>query len=200
MATRTVLLALVLLLPSIAEAKPRPRTVAVAREVVQVIDRTSTAWNGIVQETVDDFNAIMPPKGPILRYVRGGVGCASEIPVCSGALPDNVLGLAWYYPGDRYASIQVTDTWPLDQEGKEAVACHEFMHALTHIGDNYGGNSQSCVWGRLPDPGIFDIDYLYRYFGNTPPPHPKAHAKHKKPCKGIKNKQNRMSCQRNHRR
>jgi hypothetical protein len=196
---RALLLAAILLLPSIAEAKPR-RHAAAEREVVQVIDQTSTAWNGIVQETVDAFNAIMPPRGPILVYVRGVAGCASQIPVCSGALPDNVLGLAWFFPGDRWASIQVTDTRPLDRNGMEGVACHEFMHALTHIGDNYGAVADSCVWGYRSDPGRWDINLLYKHFGDTPPHREKAKAKHKKPCKGIKNKQNRVSCQRNHRR
>jgi hypothetical protein len=193
---RALLLAAILLLPSMADARPRQRH---DREVVQIVDHTDATWTAALLETIDDFNRVMPPSGPLLRYERGAVGCAADtIPVCSGDT-DPWAGFTWWWTTQRYAQIEVKSPYDMPWD-MERVLCHEFMHALTHIGDNYGAVADSCVWGYLSDPGRWDITYLYKHFGDTPPHQEKAKAKHKKPCKGIKNKQNRVSCQRNHRR
>jgi hypothetical protein len=178
---------------SAANSNTRPQ-----REVVKVIDHTSAGWSPIV--AVTELNAIMPPRGPILQYVRAEFGCASEIPVCSGDTGPDAIGITWWWVGESWGNILLTDYHSLSPLVMENVVCHEFLHALTHIGDNYGAVADSCVWGNLPDPGGWDIDYLYRYFGDTPPHQEKARAKHKKPCKGIANMKNRRACQRNHRR
>lgn len=188
-----LILAVALCMPALADAR-----VQHARDTLVIVDRTSDAWAGVIAETVADFNAVMPPTGPILVYQREAhVACATTT-VCSGNLGPEYLGLAWWYPGQPYGHIQVTDTRPLNAKGMEAVACHEFMHILVHIGDNYGARpNDSCVWGWLSDPGQWDIARLYDYYGGKPPkanPPPKH-----KPCKGIKKPKNRSACQRNHR-
>jgi hypothetical protein len=56
-------------------------------------------------------------------------------------------------PGEYY-------DWALDNP-----PCHEMMHALTNILDNYGAAPDtSCVWGSLTNPGPFDVAYLKRVY------------------------------------
>lgn len=142
-----------------------------------VVDNTSTSWDGIIEETVNDFNAVMPKHGPRLLYVRGKVmACGEDFDICSGELVNGYLGLALLSDLGK-GHIQVSDTASLNSDGMEVVACHEFMHVLTLIRDNYGANPESCVWGYRKDPGPFDIAKLKSVYDREH--EKKAHPNHK---------------------
>lgn len=157
--------------------------------VIAVYDRTSDAWNGVIEETVADFNAIMPPQGPRLVYVdQSGVLCAQDVKVCSGYVDPKYGGFAiTRAPGE--GEILLTDIIPLSRQGMEMIACHEFMHVLTQIPDDYIidaiGNviwqhpgTDSCVWNWSENPGSFDIATLKSVYGGSD--HHKHHKHHKK--------------------
>jgi hypothetical protein len=169
-----LVLAALLLLPAMWVDAGKKHRIPDKRIVVE--DHTSAAWDGIIAETVDDFNRVMPKKGPKLVYKRGeAIACASSITVCAGDIAP-YWGLAIYNTdsiGD--GAIQVTDDPAITPALREAVACHEFMHILTGIRDNYGANPQSCVWGWRDAPGPFDIEYLDDFYDNPKHKHHKKH-------------------------
>jgi hypothetical protein len=182
-----ILVALLFLLTGDSAAtKPPP-----AKPPIVVIDRTGPGWTDAVRKTVANFNAVMPPNGPRLVYQRAAAGC-EDVDVCSGDASGN-LGLTWFWATDPpgVGHIVLTDTLPIFPLPKLNIVCHEMMHALTHIGDNYDARPQtSCVWGSiLTRPGRFDVARLQETYGHAG-----------RPCVGIKNNKNQRACQRNHRR
>lgn len=163
-----LLLALLLLLPMGGEAKRGKR------ETVVVRDYTSAAWDGVVAQTVEDFNAVLP-KRVRLRYERHEETACEALPApkprdtflafCSvpffdrerefAALPyrKGVLAFSDRYAVDRHVAFRATYT------------CHELMHVLTGVGDNIGAlPEESCVWGYLAQPGPFDVDLLRKTY------------------------------------
>jgi hypothetical protein len=128
------------------------------RPVLIVEDHTGAAWKGVVAQTVADFNGVIPKRGPRLRYVRGKGSCGWEprsIVICHDeiALPQ--------FGGTTRHLVRLDPDYP---ERANAV-CHELMHALTGIADNYDARVDSCVWGRLDAPGPFDVAHLREAFG-----------------------------------
>jgi DMSO/TMAO reductase YedYZ molybdopterin-dependent catalytic subunit len=157
-----VLLAILLVLPGEVGARRGKR-------VLVIRDYTSAAWEGVVEQTVADFNAVMPQRGPDLRYERmEATSCeALVVPrprdrfvaLCSVAAFDRDFGALFLRGGVLAFSDRYTGPW-YDQF-RATVVCHEFMHLLTNIPDNDGAlPDQSCVWGDLSQPGSFDIDRL----------------------------------------
>ena len=140
------------------------------QRTIIIFDYTNAAWEGVVTQTVTDFNAVMPRRGPRVMYRRAEGPCFDDhqrrnvYAVCS--VPDLDGG----HPGIFYPfthRIDLTDhaaqqSW----SAKTNLMCHELMHALTRVSDNYDAlPDTSCVWGRLPGPGSFDIDLLNERFG-----------------------------------
>jgi hypothetical protein len=139
--------------------KHRERT-----DVIRVIDRTP--HGALNREAVEDYTALGIP----LRYEVGNPadGCTRE---------ERVIVLCVAKQNPDYAA---TATVGLPRQGaliaynslysnpSEQVACHEFMHVLGAVGDNYDSDQQSCVWGsRLLDPGPTDLRLL-REAGRIP--------------------------------
>lgn len=149
------MLLLLLLLPAAVSARPQTMTVN---------DGSGPGWGAAVAQTVQEFNAIMPPGGPRLVYARQEPGAClggkRAIAVCGvSSLPGNVPPESQAYSTGRFVYL-------LDATAHEPPAvvantvCHEFMHALTGIPDNEDSRSDSCVWGRLTSPGPFDVAQL----------------------------------------
>ncbi|MBA2707355.1 MAG: hypothetical protein H0U59_06085 [Gemmatimonadaceae bacterium] len=139
------------------------------RPVMFVEDYTAPAWDGVIAETVADFNAVMPKRGPRLVYVRKPhVACAPAptTTVCSGILGVGTAGLAYVTGGGGRIALNDLYAFPEDSAGFPALACHELMHILADVGDNYGAfPSASCVWGYLSDPGPKDVELLRARYG-----------------------------------
>lgn len=145
-----------LMLFTVAPVAAKNQTVS----TVPVVDATSGGWEAAITETIDDYNAIMPKHGPTLVYVLG------ETSTCNPNWWENqdirvlfchpgpgviygVLGTPW-----RAEVMTPTANLPVD---KEWFLCHEFMHALTGIPDNYNSQpGKSCVYSYQDDPGSFD--------------------------------------------
>jgi hypothetical protein len=168
------------------------------RERVVVKDYT-THFGAAVADTVNDFNIVMPAHGPLLVYQKMGGPCDGQpsdtaISVCEAYIPGAPFAWAWWWPGiHRWATIEINMAQPhaLTPRDNEQIVCHEMMHAIAHIGDNYGAHAQSCVWGSLTDPGCFDVVKLAERFGDpaqtcagkatkAKPKHDKPDKKHKK--------------------
>lgn len=174
-----ILLALLIvatgLVPGESDAR---RHKADRQRTIVVQDYTSAAWAGVVTQTVDDFNAVMPKRGPRLRYVREDGACPDTRPkrsmlVCSVA---NDPRAGYASPWGRYVFVNDTYAVGWHAQFRAQTVCHEFMHALSGVGDNrtFGpdGNAiyplpdQSCVWGDLSAPGPFDIALLAELYGS----------------------------------
>lgn len=135
-----------------------------------------TGWPE-VQEIVDEFNKIMPTRGPKLNVVRLEVGC-DDVTVCGGLKHDWAAGLAFLGNVPGNGQIQVSDT---DDPGyRLGLICHEMMHILTQIPDGYTRYDDgtvvwhhpgvdSCVWNTHPFPGEFDRQKLKETFGGKRP-------------------------------
>jgi hypothetical protein len=142
------------------------------QRVLVVRDYTSEAWAGVVEQTVDDFNAVMPKGGPKLVYERmEPISCVvhptqrrrSVLDICS--VPELPSG-ARAHPRQKVILLNDTYTGPYYDRFRATTACHEVMHILTRVDDNVGAlPDQSCVWGELAQPGPFDIDLLRKTYG-----------------------------------
>jgi hypothetical protein len=133
-------------------------------------------FNGMAEEMVNQFNAAMPPKGPIFIYTRlPDQVCGAAITICSGDITlvthdgRHPIGLTW--PGESTGHARVV----LDQvdprmdpfAARQWVLCHEMMHAATGIGDNEGAvPDDSCMWGWRTNLGSFDVHLLYQTYGD----------------------------------
>jgi hypothetical protein len=167
-----VLVSWLLLGPPAAAREP-----AWQRNRVVVYDYTSAAWGGVIAQTVAEFNDMLPKNAPRLIYVRRTAVPCEAIPtrrrkgdslvVCSTTL----IVHAGQTAGPRLVQLADAPINPL-----AGTACHEFMHALTGIGDNYvlgidGGwtwitpGLDSCVWGWSTKPGSFDVAYAKKVYG-----------------------------------
>ncbi len=135
------LLALLLLLTLIGT----PPTEAKRHHRVTVCDMVGGSWSDPVAETVNAFRTAVPS----LRYTAGTCPKGS-IRLQIGTPPGA-------YVADRVILTSTTDLDPIDVR---RFVCHELMHVLTGIGDNYGAEPDSCVWGTLDHPGAFDIAQL----------------------------------------
>ncbi len=140
------------------------------RDIMLVQDYTSPEWGGVIQETVGDFNAVMPKSGPRLVYQRMSyVSCSSTTitTVCSGLTDLLYLGLAYSYPNGG-GRIELREVFGVDGLllPSESLACHELMHIVAKVGDNYGAfPNTSCVWGYLSNPGSKDVELLRDAYG-----------------------------------
>lgn len=145
---------------------------------VRVLDYTTPAWDGIVAEMVDEFNAMLPEAAPRLVYRRmPDRACqdmkkqvvAGAIVVCSTATaPYAGWTRVW---GDRTEMIAtrivLNDRLFLSERFATNTVCHELMHAVTGIKDKYDRRRKtSCVWGDLPAPGRFDVAYARKVYSD----------------------------------
>jgi hypothetical protein len=153
----SIVLLMLTLIPGEADARRGQR-------VLVVRDYTSAAWGGVVEQTVEDFNAVMPQGGPQLRYQRmEPAPCMiptrqrrAVLDVCSVPVMEHG-GLAYRRP----QVIVLNDTGGWQGAALSMIVCHEFMHILAHVHDNTGAlPDQSCIWGELSQPGPFDVDRL----------------------------------------
>lgn len=142
---------------------------------VPVFDYTSPVWEGVVEETVEDYNAIMPDvrRAPRLIYVRKPERACDDLP---RKKRPNSIALCSTQDEDRSytwlrRTIHLSDrTHPTI---REAVACHELGHLILRLGDNYHtvpyeerAKIDSCLWGGnyQDDPGAFDQQRLQEIY------------------------------------
>jgi hypothetical protein len=144
---------------------------------VGVYDYTSAVWRPIVAATVEEFNAMLPARGPRLHYqVVGETPCDQisqqlhqrGIAVCTAPMlsSDNELGRTEFYVSQGQLSrVRITLPETTNPGLRDNVVCHEFMHATTGIPDDYGARPDtSCVWGDLSAPGSFDAQFARKAY------------------------------------
>jgi len=146
-------------------------------KTVAVYDYTSPAWDGIIAQTVAEMNAMLPKQAPRLLYRRmAEVPCAQApmrkkaIVVCLvGAGDPSPAHASWWTHQHSISRAQVRLSPSASPNNHRKEACHELMHVLTSIQDNYAAAPDtSCVWGNLSSPGPFDVAYakkIYRKHG-----------------------------------
>lgn len=150
-----------------------------------VQDFSTNASESLIAE-VADFNAHMPPNGPHLVYQRMDGPCPPPyerrhvITACTGDVTPQSAAALTYQRGDpdqpgRMLSAQMV--FDDDLVVTTHYVCHEMMHAVTGIWDNYGArNEDSCVWGWwLEQLGPYDIILLNDAYAKDlqPPKHKK---------------------------
>jgi hypothetical protein len=148
------------------------------QERVVVYDYTSAQWDGVIAQTVAGFNAMLPRTAPRLIYrrmdavecvsipwtQRGIIACSSStISYEDGVARGGLIRGTGGPHGNRHVRVELMEY--VDASWRQQAACHEFMHAITGIPDNYGANPESCVWGSLTSPGPFDADYAKKMYG-----------------------------------
>lgn len=165
---------------------------ALQAKSVVVYDYSSDPWAPFVVEMIARFNAAMGRPFPELVYRRMTPSLCNDVPQRKNALTvclsETVLRGAGggmdterRNPHAGTKAIIVLDTAgpPTDQTRSTYVLCHEAMHALTGIPDNYTiaadgswtwntAGVDSCVWGDRETLGSFDISHakhVYERFG-----------------------------------
>lgn len=158
---------------------------------VMIRDYTRGGYQAEILDTIADINEILPKSAPRLEYRREKErSCDSlangplwdvtpaqikkvalnEIAVCEGVLPQTiygkVVGLTTWFPKEPGVFGGVIVGFDPDYAlSYPDTICHEFMHAVSGIPDNYGSEpGRSCVYGDLIDPGVFDIKWLRRVY------------------------------------
>jgi hypothetical protein len=167
-----LVLVVVLLVPDAADARRGQR-------VLVVRDYTSAAWGGVIEQTVEDFNAVMPKRGPHLVYRRADGPCPASVKRPTVAVCEFWHVTVWgavQGGAVRERRIEVSgDPMVLPHGHRARALCHEMMHAITGIRDNHVYDpatgittwalpDQSCVWGELSQPGPFDLDRLRQVY------------------------------------
>lgn len=150
------------------------------RPVWIVYDALPDEWQAAMMETIADFNAAVPPSGPLLVYQRVEPQLCADttLTVCGGDGVHDATGLLYW--GLSFGVN--TDTMRIvanisPTTNKEQVLCHEFMHEVGKISwDDYDSMPDtSCIFGDvLTDPGSWDIQRLHEVW---PAPHKKHHRK-----------------------
>ncbi len=143
---------------------------------VRVLDYTTPMWDGLVAGTVADFNAMLPDAAPRLVYRRLPEQSCEElntreftgvIVVCSVPTA-SFVGMTGMWAGDTTmidTRIILNDRRFLNPRFAANTVCHELMHAVTGIRDNYDRRPKSsCVWGNLTAPGRFDAAYARKVY------------------------------------
>lgn len=195
---RIVLLALLVLLmstESAVEAKPG----AVWRgKALHVYDHSSAAWDGVFAQTVDDANAILPPRAPRVVYHRMAHAPCDALPthrrgitICSGGdmrWKDNTAfanSAGFTTPRMRKRVIFRATVWMTEGYWQRAkVACHELIgHAILGIPDAYNSKmpEESCVHASAETPGTWDAAvarWLYKHLDHHSGPRHRTRRKH----------------------
>jgi hypothetical protein len=143
------------------------------RDTIVVQDYSSPGWAGVVETLVAQFTAIMPGNAPRLVYSRkppmdcGGLpspGKTPRIAICSSQV-SNESAVATSTIGDKHSLITLYDQhFGSDARYRREIMCHEMMHSLADVGDAYGTNADSCVFGHLDHPGGADAQLLAERF------------------------------------
>jgi hypothetical protein len=138
------------------------------RVTVTVADYTTPEWVGVVEGMVAQFSAILGDWGPRLVYQRFEVRDCGAIPapqvasrtaICSAHNdPPPFSGTCAI--GKAHDLITLYDAAHTQARHRRQTVCHELMHALADVPDNYGSNPDSCVYGYLDHPGGADAALL----------------------------------------
>lgn len=128
---------------------------------ITVFDGTGGTWP--VAEKVAEFAEV----GVKVKYHNvGELGCnhapkkkkhARVIYVCETDLPPDRVGDSDAFGMRRM--IRLDYAWQ-DTSDAPGIVCHELMHAVSGIRDNYNTQPDSCVWGNLDHLGSWDVQYL----------------------------------------
>lgn len=142
---------------------------------VNVLLFTGSYWTPIIEKMVKDARKALPPKGPRLNVkVQSPHSCAwvsnqtysqPTITFCEND--------AWYAGStglksqhhiiqNKRATIEVITGGDLSYDTN--TACHEMMHALSWVNDNYHYNKDSCVQGNMESFGPWDVKFLAKAY------------------------------------
>jgi hypothetical protein len=147
-----------------------------AEKSVRVLDYTTPRWDSLVEEMVDEFNAMLPDSAPRLAYHRMPQRACQELKprpvagaiiVCSVASAPFVGMTGVLHHGTTIVETRIMLNDRRFRNTREATntVCHELMHAVTGIKDRYHRRPKtSCVWGSLPSPGRFDVRYARKVY------------------------------------
>lgn len=145
-------------------------TAAMRQRTITLWDYTGdTLWAESIQTVIQDFNAVLP-HGVRLRYAEGSGKCHSQrgaVSVCVDSRTNNpTVDIIWNRAVTRPlgATINMVHVERLSRaEDRRHWLCHELMHALTGVADNYNAMpDDSCVWGNTMTPGPFDVELLQK--------------------------------------
>jgi hypothetical protein len=125
-----------------------------------------------VRGMVSAFNASMPHGGPQLSWREGSLNpCLpnpkkGRIVFCQLPSDSTYSGATSYRIHDGKITGAQVGIHPAGVHD-ENLLCHEMMHALTRVIDNYDARPDtSCVWGSLNEPGSWDIAMLESIYGH----------------------------------
>ena len=163
-----VLLAVLLLLPGTVQADGAWR----GKRVV-VNDYTSPAYKPAVADMVRAFNTMLPKHAPRLVYRPQPERPCSALDRAKqrGTIAVCLSGGSWDLTNSNVKRgelqwamiILIGDDSPAERPN---TICHEMMHAVTDVPDNYldPHAATSCVQGTLPYPGSWDAAYARKVY------------------------------------
>lgn len=153
-----------ILSPSPTSAKKHHRS-----PVWTITNALPDEWQSAFDANLADFNANMPKYGPHFTVIRIAPEICQEanLKVCGGdgRWEDNDssywgISLSRGRKG-RGINVNVMDIRIDTDSERRRILCHEFMHQLGYVSDNYNAlPDTSCVWGSLDHLGPWDIDIL----------------------------------------
>jgi hypothetical protein len=142
---------------------------------VNVLLFTGSYWTPIIETMVKDARKALPPKGPRLNvkvmsphsceWVASQTYSQPTITFCENE--------AWYAGStglksshhiiqNKRAKVEVIADGDLSYDRN--TACHEMMHALAWVNDNYNYNKDSCVQGSRESFGPWDVNFLAKAY------------------------------------
>lgn len=174
-------LVLFLLVPT-ANARPGGTgAVWKGAKTVTVWDYSSDEWEPVVARAVQEMNKALPRNAPRLRLkdqspkscdaVKARKPPKNAIIICSresGHYAGSMHGHVNNHTFDKgvvyltLIGVPGHDEHPLDFH--QNTACHELMHGVSNVNDDYTADRDSCVHGDNPSPGSWDRKYLKRTY------------------------------------
>lgn len=141
-----------------------PLSAVAKNQTVVVYDYTGGVWPRVVASEV----ALFSPYAPLLYRSMGEGPCPTGRPDGVVICHDPVVE----HPAKIYANGRAYIYPPRDVSmRREAFLCHEMMHALASIRDNYNAEPDSCVWGKRDSLGAWDITLLQSIYASPPRKH-----------------------------
>lgn len=140
---------------------------------------TDDYWRPIVEQKAEEIQDAMPARGPRIRVIQEPERSCDAveklrfsqptITVCSK--PEaNYAGSAMLHQHRKI--VKNERAWltliPAGQGFGYDVntACHELMHGVSWVNDNYSYRQDSCVQGGREDPGPWDVAFLAQAYGD----------------------------------
>lgn len=130
----------------------------------------------LIVDAVRGIQAALPARGPRFRIKTHGLTDCGK--VANQKFKRATITFCEVGPNDEWAGVTglraehhviqnrawIRAQWYEYEDFDRNTACHELMHAVSWVNDDYAADKDSCVHGDNPHPGSWDVRYLKKVY------------------------------------